>query len=142
MGRARLTEHLRFSYGPLEGRTVYLRPVKRLYSSFTARQKAAQFILRTVKQGLRLAWGTVWKAAQRAPREGFPMYFLTPFIVLLRQLQRLYISGSIFQVPLVYNYSTCCTNHVLTRLIHQVRVYAFGIPTRLRVWCTPETLAS
>jgi len=70
------------------------------------------------------------------------MYFLTPFMVLLRQLRRLYISGSIFQVPLVYNYSTCCTNYVLIRLIHQVRVYAFGIPTRLRVWCTPETLAS
>ena len=35
---------------------------------------------------------------------------------------------------------------VLTRiyaLVHQVRVYAFGAPTtRLRVWCTPETLAS
>ena len=53
------------------------------------------------------------------------MYFLTSFMVLLRQLQRLYTSGSIFQVPLVYNYSTCCTNRVLTR---------FDTPsTRLRV---------
>ena len=43
------------------------------------------------------------------------MYFLTSFMVLLRQLRRLYISGSIFQVPLVYNYSTYCTNRVLTR---------------------------
>ena len=94
------------------------------------------------KQDLRPAWSTVWKAAQTAPRGGFPMYFLRSFIVLLRQLQRLYASGSIFQVPLVYNYSTCCTDRVLTRSIQQVRVYAFGVPTRLRVWCTPETLAS
>ena len=70
------------------------------------------------------------------------MYFLTSFIVLLRQLQRLYVSGSIFQVPPVYNYSTCYTDRVLTRSIHRVRVYAFGVPTCLRVWCTPETLAS
>ena len=27
------------------------------------------------------------------------------------------------------NYSTCCTNRVLTRSVHQVRVYAFGAPT-------------
>ena len=54
------------------------------------------------------------------------MYFLTSFMVLLRQLRRLYISSSIFQVPLVYNYSTCYTNRVLTR---------FNTPsTRLRVW--------
>ena len=62
------------------------------------------------------------------------MYFLTCFIVLLRQLRRLYISGPIFQVPLVYNYSTYRTNRVLTRSVHQVRVYAFSaLTTRLRV---------
>jgi hypothetical protein len=70
------------------------------------------------------------------------MYFLTSFMVLLRQLRRLYASGSIFQVPPVYNYSTCRTNRVPTRSVRQVRVYAFGVPTRLRVWCTPKTLAS
>ena len=70
------------------------------------------------------------------------MYFLMCFIVLLRQLQRLYTSGSIFQVPPVYNYSTCCTNRVPTRLIHQVRVYAFGVPTRLRVRCTPKAVTN
>ena len=33
--------------------------------------------------------------------------------------------------------------HVLTRLVHQVRVYAFGaLITRLRVWCTPEALTN
>ena len=70
------------------------------------------------------------------------MYFLTCFIVLLRQLQRLYASGSIFQVPPVYNYSTCYTNRVPTRSVHRVRVYAFCAPTtRLRVWYTPKTLA-
>src|SRR5271170_6729657 len=43
----------------------------------------------------------------------------------------------------MYNYSTCCTNRVLTRSVHQVRVYAFGAPTtRLRGWCTPEALTN
>jgi hypothetical protein len=71
------------------------------------------------------------------------MYFLMCFMVLLRQLRRLYISGFIFQVPLVYNYSTCRTNRVLTRSVRRVRVYAFGAPTtRLRVWCTPEALTN
>ena len=70
------------------------------------------------------------------------MYFLTSFIVLLRQLRRLYASGSIFQVPPVYNYSTYYTNRVPTRLIHRVRVYAFGVPTRLRVRCTPKAVTN
>src|SRR5882757_5251914 len=71
------------------------------------------------------------------------MYFLMCFIVLLRQLRRLYISSFIFQVLLVYNYSTCRTNRVLTRSVRRVRVYAFGTPTtRLRVWCTPEALTN
>ena len=70
------------------------------------------------------------------------MYFLTSFTVLLRQLRRLYASGSIFQVPLVYNYSTYYTDRVLTRSIHRVRVYAFSVPTRLRVRYTPKILAS
>ena len=54
------------------------------------------------------------------------MYFLIYFTVLLRQLRRPYISGFIFQVPLVYNYSTYYTNRVPTR---------FDTPsTRLYVW--------
>ena len=32
--------------------------------------------------------------------------------------------------------------YAFTRSIHRVRVYAFSIPTRLRVRYTPETLAS
>ena len=118
----RLTEYLQFIYGLLKGRTVY-------------------FMDR--KQDLWLARSTIQKAAQRVSQEGFPMYFLTYFIVLLRQLRRLYISGPIFQVPLVYNYSTCRTNHVLTRSVRWVRVYAFGaLTTRLRVQYTPEALTN
>ena len=46
------------------------------------------------------------------------------FMVLLKQLWRLYIGGFIFQVPPVSNYSTCCANRVPTRLVQQPRVYA------------------
>ena len=43
----------------------------------------------------------------------------------------------------MYNYSTCCTNRVLKRSVHQPRVYAFGVPTtRLRVWCTSRALTN
>jgi hypothetical protein len=70
---------------------------------------------------------------------GFISYiFLLYFMVLLKQLRRLYTGGFIFQVPPVYNYSTCFTKRVLTRLVHQVRVYAFG--TCLRVRCTNHPL--
>jgi len=42
----------------------------------------------------------------------------------------------------VYNYSTY-TDRVLTRSVHQVRVYAFNAPTTcLRVWCTYEALTN
>ena len=44
---------------------------------------------------------------------------------------------------ILYNYSTCCTNRVLTRSVYQPRVYALGAPTtRLRVWCTPGALTN
>ena len=49
----------------------------------------------------------------------FPLYFM----VLLKQLWRLYIGGFIFQVLLVSDYSTCCTNCVHTRSVQQPRVY-------------------
>ena len=57
------------------------------------------------------------------------MYFLLCSTVVLKQLRRLYTGGFIFQVPPVYNYSTCCTNCVLTRSAQQVHVYTFGVPT-------------
>src|SRR6266702_3567747 len=74
---------------------------------------------------------------------GISYVFLLCFTVLLKQLQRLYISGFIFQVPPVYDYSTCCTNRVFTRWVHQLRVYAFGaLTTHLRVWCTYKALTN
>ena len=124
-----------------------------MYSSFTACWKAVRFIYgllegRTVyftdyKQDLRPAQSTIQKVAQRASQEGFPIYFLMCFTVLLRQLRRLYISSSIFQVPLVYNYSTYRTNRVLTRSVRRVRVYAFStLTTRLCVRCTYKALTN
>ena len=69
--------------------------------------------------------------------------FPSCFTVLLKQLRRLYIGGFIFQVPPVSDYSTCCTNRVFTRLVHQPRVYAFGALTnRLHIWCTYEALTN
>ena len=95
------------------------------------------------KQNLRPAQGTVQKAAQTAPQGRFPIYFLLYFMVLLKQLRRLYISGFIFQVPPVYNYSTYYTNRMPTRLVRQVRVYAFSIlTTYLHVWCTYKALTN
>ena len=74
---------------------------------------------------------------------GISYVFPLRFIVLLKQLRRLYTSGFIFQVPPVYGYSTCCINRVLARSVHQPRVYAFGAPTtRLRVWCTYKALTN
>ena len=71
------------------------------------------------------------------------MYFPLCFMVLLKQLRKLYIGGFIFQVPPVYNYSTCRTDRVPTRSVRQVRVYAFSAPTtRLRVWCTYKALTN
>ena len=46
------------------------------------------------------------------------------FLVLLKQLRRLYSGGFIFQVPPVSDYSTGCANRVPTRLVQQPRVYA------------------
>jgi hypothetical protein len=95
MGRARLTEHLRFSYGPLEGRTACMAYysatlVKLTNHDFpspgwkiaigslnTSALAALKIYLQLAygpsegctvhftdrKQDLRLAWGTVWKAA-------------------------------------------------------------------------------
>ena len=45
-----------------------------------------------------------------------------------------------FRVLPVYNYSTCYTNRVFTRSIHQVHVYAFGVPTTIYVFGAPTTL--
>ena len=57
------------------------------------------------------------------------MYFPLCFMALLKQLRRLYISGFIFQVPPVSNYSTCCTKRVPARSVQQLHVYTFDAPT-------------
>jgi hypothetical protein len=97
MGRMRLMEYLWFTYDPSEGRTVY----------FADR-----------KQDLWPAWSIICKAAQKTPWKGFSYVFPLCFTVLLKQLRRLYTGSLIFQVPPVSDYSTCCTNRVLTRLVH------------------------
>src|SRR6266567_1079690 len=122
MGGARLTEHLWFVYGPSEGRTVYLRPVGRPYGSFTARWKAVRFIVRFTLRAVSRTYGQLGAPFGRQPRRYLGRNFLCisfVFTVLLKQLWRLYTSGFIFQVPPVYDYSTCCTNHVPTRSVHQ-----------------------
>ena len=69
----------------------------------------------------------------------FPLYFT----VLLKQLQRLYTGGFIFQVPPVSNYSTCCINYLFTCLVHQPRIYAFSVLiTCLRVQYTYKALTN
>ena len=74
---------------------------------------------------------------------GISYVFPLCFTVLLKQLWRLYIGGFIFQVPPVFDYSICCTNCMLTCLVHQVCVYAFSVlTTYLRVQCTPEALTN
>ena len=93
-----------FNYGPLEGCTVYyivyLWSVRRLYGLFTARQQAIRF-----------NYGQLRAPFGRQPRgylrKEFPMYFcilwfyfyifLLCFMVLSKQLQRLYTGGSIFK---------------------------------------------
>jgi hypothetical protein len=49
--------------------------------------------------------------------------FLLCFTVLLEQLRRLYIGGSIFQIPPVSDYSTCYTNPVHMRSVRQPYLY-------------------
>ena len=91
----------------MEGRTVRLRPIGRPYGSFTARRKAVRFILRTVSR----TYGQFGALFARQPRRHlrrdflciFVFYsfiscvFLLYFSVLLKQLRRLYIGGSIFK---------------------------------------------
>ena len=89
------------------------------YGSLTVRQKTVRFVLRTVSR----TYGPLGVLFGRQPRKHLgrdllwiSYVFLLCFTVLLKQSQRLYTGGFIFQVPPVYNYSTCCTSRVLTRL--------------------------
>ena len=54
-----------------------------------------------------------------------------------------FIRSNSLRLYVLSDYSTCCTNRVFTRSVHQPRVYAFGVPTtRLRVWCTYKALTN
>ena len=116
----RLMEYLQFIYGLLKGYIVYLWPFGRLYSSFTACQKAIQFTLWTINR----TYGQLRVLFKRQPRRylgrnflciSFIFYssiFLYFFYILWfyqSKLRRVYTSSSIFQVPPIYNYSTCYT---------------------------------
>ena len=104
---------------------------------------AVWFILRTVSRTYNQLRALFRRQPRRYLGRSFLCIFLLYFTVLLEQLRRLYIGGFIFQVPPVYNYSTCRTNRVPTRLVRQVRVYAFGaLTTYLRVWCTYKALTN
>ena len=101
---------------------VCLRPVGRLYGSFTARQKAVRFIIRFTLWTVSRTYGQLGVLLEgnlEGTSGGISYVFPLCFMVLLKQLRRLYTSGFIFQVLLVYDYSTCCTNRVPTRLVHQ-----------------------
>ncbi len=116
----RLMEYLWFIYGLSEGYIVHLWPVGRLYGLSTACRKAIWFTLRTVNR----TYGQLGAPFRRQPRRylgrdflciSFIFYssiFLYFFYVLWfyqSKLRRVYTSGSIFQVPPMYNYSTCYT---------------------------------
>jgi hypothetical protein len=70
----------------------------------------------------------------RVISRGGPNLVLTRVVTAPNNPPR-YVIDIIISLPLiVYNYSTCRTNRVLTRSVRRVRVYAFGTPgTRLRV---------
>ena len=117
MGGTRLTEHLWFIYGPLEGCIVHLQPIRRPYSSSTARWKAIQFILRTVSR----TYGQLKVLFRRQPRRHLRRDFLCISFMFYSSIKA--ITGAIykwvyFQVPPVYNYSTWYTRCVVTRLVH------------------------
>ena len=98
----RLTEHLRFIYGLSEGCMVHLRSVGRLYGSITARQKVVRLILRAVSRThsqLEVPFGRQHKRHLRRSFLCISCIFLLCFMVLLKQLRRLYTGGFIFQVP-------------------------------------------
>jgi hypothetical protein len=101
---------------------VYLRPVRRPYGSFTARWKAVRFILRTVNR----TYGQLRAPFGRQPRRHLGRDFLCISFVFYGSIKA--ITEAIYkwvylQVPPVYNYSTCRTKRVSTRLVHQPLAY-------------------
>ena len=83
MGGTRLTEHLRFIYGPSEDRTVHLRPVGRPYGLFYG-----------PKAGLTASLEHRLEGSPEGTSGGISYVFLLCSTVLLKQLRGLYISES------------------------------------------------
>ena len=116
---------------------VHLRSVRRPYGSFTARWKAVRLTLRTVNRTHGQLKALFRRQHGKYLRRDFlyifmfysfiSYVFLLYFSVLLKQLQRLYIGSFIFQVPPVYNYSTCCTNCIFIYLVYQPLTYTSGV---------------
>ena len=85
-----------FIYGPLEGRTVLLRPIGRPYGLSTAHRKAVRFILRTVSR-------TYDQLRTPFRRQGISYIFLY-FIVLFLRISFIFY-GFIFIYFIFYSFT-------------------------------------
>ena len=130
---------------------VCLRPIKRLYSSPMARWKAIKLTNYDFpSSGWKIAIGSLSISALAALKiwlmtslehclesslngTSGEIFYVFSFVSYscIEALRRLYIGGSIFQVPPVSDYSTCYTNPVRTRLLRQLC---------LRIQCTDHPL--
>ena len=136
MGRMRLTERLRSVYDLSEKRPVG-RQSNRLITIFHPRDgksplaRLALAPWRPLRIRLTTSLGHRLGGSLDGTSGEISYIFSLCFAVLLKQLRRLYTGGFIFQVPPVSDYSTCCTNPVRTRSVHQ---------PCLRVRCTDHPL--
>ena len=99
MGGTRLTEHLRFIYGPSEDRTVHSRPVGRPYGLFYGPKAGLTASLEHRLEGSLEGTSGGISYIFLVFYSFFSYVFPLRFMVLLKQLRRLYTSGFIFQVP-------------------------------------------
>ena len=171
MGGTGLTEHLRYVYGPLEGRTarctVQVENGRKLrwnlvdsrdlpnfagwlnwpITIFRARHRKSPLARLALApwRPLSRTYDQFGASFRRQPRRYLGGDFLCVFLCVLWSyllyilfcVLRLYWSNYggcaqvvlFFKVPPVSNYSTCCANCVPTRLVQQLRIYAFNAPT-------------
>jgi hypothetical protein len=103
---------------------VYLQPIRRPYGSFYG-----------LRVGLTARLKHCLEGSLKGTLGGISYVFSLCFMVLLKQLQRLYIGGFIFQVPLMYITAPVVpntylhsryTNRVFIRSVHQPLTYASG----------------
>ena len=115
---------------------VYLWPVRRLYSLFTARQKTVRFILRTVSR----TYNQLEALFEKQPRRHLRGDFLCIFFCVLQLYWSNY--GGCTQVVSFFKYRQCIitapvvptaclrvryTKYVFTRLVHQPLAYASSV---------------